>query len=106
MRNEPVAIANIREYLSILDANKNKMGKAKHIYLYSISKDARILLEYIDQLQGLLDGTLMCNSYDQIVSRVSLESQQVGDYWYSPVTYRGFQSAITFNGKDDDETNL
>lgn len=48
-----------------------------------------VLFEYIDQLQGLLSGTLMLSAEGIIVPRVPIVDMQSGDLWYTPITYGG-----------------
>lgn len=48
-----------------------------------------LLFQYIDQLQGLLDGTLMYNNESQIVPKVAWGELEIGDMWYSPITFAG-----------------
>ena len=87
MKNEPVNIKMIRD--------RQFEG------VYFDNGVVGQLLNYIDQLQGLLDGTLMYNSQSPIVPRVPMSNMKIGDMWYIPMIFSGpMSSDILFEDVD------
>jgi len=85
MRNEPNEIEEMRDLMNTYDNSYSSELDPPSKYIILLT-----LFEYIDQLQGLLDGTLMYNNDDVIVPRVPIEKREAGDTWYTRITFRGF----------------